>query len=197
MLIDGPAGQLEGELVSVADSQVAAVLCHPHPQMGGSMHDMVLGAVHESLIELGVTTLRFNFRGVGASEGSYDNGDGETHDTLAAIQWLRDNSDAKRLLLAGYSFGGVMSLRVASVARPDALLLVAPAVSMAKELSCPDIPSVVILGENDPFVDATETRQWFGEQASVETIDADHFFFGEYDTIGQRIGLHQSVLLGS
>ncbi|MBO6655698.1 MAG: alpha/beta fold hydrolase [Pseudomonadales bacterium] len=183
--------------MSVADSQVAAVLCHPHPQMGGSMHDMVLGAVHESLIELGVTTLRFNFRGVGASEGSYDNGDGETHDTLAAIQWLRDNSDAKRLLLAGYSFGGVMSLRVASVARPDALLLVAPAVSIAKELSCPDIPSVEILGDNDPFVDATETRQWFGEQASVETIDADHFFFGEYDTIGQRIGLHQSVLLGS
>ena len=74
MLFDGPAGQLEGELVSVTGSEVAAVLCHPHPQMGGSMHDMVLGAVHESLNELGVTTLRFNYRGVGASEGSYDSG---------------------------------------------------------------------------------------------------------------------------
>lgn len=197
MLFEGPVGQLEGELVSVPGSEVAAVLCHPHPQMGGSMHDAVLGAVHDALVAQGVTTLRFNYRGVGASDGSYDNGQGETEDTLAALQWLRANTEAKRILLAGYSFGGVMALRAAGEAEPDALLLVAPAVSMAGDLAKPGMPVVVILAEQDQFVDVDETRDWFAEGAAIETIATDHFFFGEHETIGQQIAGHTAVLLGT
>ena len=197
MFLDGPVGQLEGELVAVPGSEVAAVLCHPHPQMGGSMHDAVLGAVHEALAVQGVTTLRFNYRGVGASDGSYDNGQGETDDTLAAVRWLRENTDAKRILLAGYSFGGVMALRAAGESEPDAMLLVAPAVSMAGDLAKPGMPVVVILAEQDQFVDVDEARGWFAEGAAIETIATDHFFFGEQDSIGQKVAGHAGLLLGT
>ena len=187
MLFDGPAGSLEGELDIVSGARTAAVLCHPHPQMGGTMHDAVLSAVQAELARLEVTTLKFNYRGVGASDGSYDNGQGETDDVLAAARWIRENADAERLIIAGYSFGGVMALRAAEPANPDALLLVAPAVSMAGNISRPEMPALVILAEQDQFVDVNETRDWFGESHHVVTLDTDHFFFGQHDAIGNAI----------
>lgn len=196
MLFEGPAGKLEGELDTVSGARVAAVLCHPHPQMGGTMHDAVVSAVQDELARLGVTTLRFNYRGVGASEGSYDNGQGETEDVLAAVHWLRENSDAKRLVLSGYSFGGVMALRACEKTNPDVLLLVAPAVSMAGELSRPDVPGLVLLAEKDQFVDVNETRDWFGDNQHIATLDTDHFFFGQHDAIGNVIRDQVGTLLG-
>lgn len=196
MLFEGPSGKLEGELNTVTGARVAAVLCHPHPQMGGTMHDAVLGAVESALLSLEITSLKFNYRGVGASEGSYDNGRGETEDVFAAVHWLRENTDAERLILAGYSFGGVMALQAAEQTRPDALLLVAPAVAMAADLAKPELPGLVVLADQDQFVDVTETRNWFetGKPLQIATIDTDHFFFGQHEAIAAAIS-HQAEML--
>ncbi len=197
MIFEGPTGNLEGEFCAIADAQVAAVLCHPHPQMGGSMHDMVLTAMHDELAGQGVSTLRFNYRGVGLSEGVYDNGKGEVDDTICAVQWLRDNGDVSRVILAGYSFGGVMALKAAEKAAPDVLLLVAPAVSMAGDIGRPELTGLVILAEQDQFVGLQETRDWFADNTVVKTLEGDHFFMGQHDMIGAMIRSQLTVLTGS
>jgi len=108
----GPCGALEGEIIPApAASGRFAVLCHPHPQYGGNMTDAVLDVCAEVLNEHGVNVLKFNFRGVGKSAGSYSGGHAETADLVAAVDWLRQTNDIKSMWLAGYSFGANMVWR--------------------------------------------------------------------------------------
>ena len=105
--ISSPAGELEADYYNPAQAQNAALLCHPHPSYGGSMHDAVLALSAASLDNSGAdwAHLRFNFRGVGKSTGSFDEGVGEQDDLVAAWDWLRAQNDWQSLTLIGYSFG--------------------------------------------------------------------------------------------
>ena len=112
IFFDGPEGQLEGLLV-LRESRMGAVLCHPHPLYGGSMHDTLLGSLHTAIASQNCSTLRFNFRGVGSSDGDHDKGDGEVSDLVAAVDYLHSKGSGE-IILAGYSFGAAMCLKAES-----------------------------------------------------------------------------------
>ena len=107
LFIDGPAGQLEAVL-EVAAQQIPAgnvVVCHPHPQQGGNLNNKVTYTLARAFLRLGVTALRFNFRGTGKSEGEFDNGVGELNDALTAIEWMRNKHRQEHHWVAGFSLG--------------------------------------------------------------------------------------------
>lgn len=189
LLIPGPAGSLEAELhepESTAQAAIA-VLCHPHPQYGGSMDDMVLGILAEALRENGIATLRFNFRGVGASDGSYAGGDGEQDDLRSVLAWAAAEHPDRQLLLGGYSFGASVASRVAPDSGAQRLLLVAPPVGNLP-LPTPDgsMPVQVFVGSEDAFVDLDRLGGW--TSAEVRIIEgADHFFSGRWDALADAI----------
>ena len=153
---------LEGVLASPGDAAVrcpGVVLCHPHPLMGGTMDNAVVLAVSRSLLEHGISTLRFNFRGVGKSEGTYDEGEGEKDDAAAALQVMGKlpGVNGKRLGLVGYSFGAVVSLAgLAKYGRIRAMALVSPPLRAFEGLkeSKPGVPKLVVSGDRDQVVDS-------------------------------------------
>ena len=185
----GPAGLLEGAISRAEFTSHGAVLCHPHPLYGGSMEDAVLASVEDGLRPHQFTILRFNFRGVGASEGIHDSGSGEVEDVFAALEFLRTEEGTDEVLMGGYSFGSVMALKAAVQAPPQALLLVAPPLSMAAGLAVDELrcPVQLILGEHDDFVDVSEASAAF-PTARVHVVQgADHFFFGSGPEIAEVV----------
>ena len=182
--IAGPAGNLDGVLTRAArDSGRAAVLCHPHPQFGGSMHDAVLDAVESAFLAEGVHCVRFDFRGVGNSAGRFDGGNGETDDALAVLGWLRDQlPDARETWLAGYSFGAHVAWRAAQATDDVArVLLVAPPFGRMDFASArPDLPVHVIGGDADAFIDWDALTHWCDARGPATTVarlpGVDHFF---------------------
>ena len=181
------AGDLEG-LLETDGSKKGAVLCHPHPLYGGSMDDMVLQSLNAVLRSNGFDTLRFNFRGVGASEGVHDDGTGEVDDVFAAIKYLCD-TDHDLVVLAGYSFGAAMSLKAvaADEGAVNRLVLVAPPVQMIAGLDNPGVPALVILGDDDQIVDASRAEAFFQGHHVEKIAGADHFFFGAHDKITEIV----------
>jgi alpha/beta superfamily hydrolase len=187
--VPGPAGILQAELSESAPVNGRyAVLCHPHPQYGGSMHDTVLDILARVFESHGVACLRFNFRGVGASTGSHDGNGGEVDDLLAAIDWLNAEHAPEGLTLAGYSFGANMIWRALdSLDTPQRVVLVAPPVGLMefapRELGC---PVDVFVGDVDEFVDARALAAWEGVR--IHTIPgADHFFAGKWKALEAEI----------
>jgi alpha/beta superfamily hydrolase len=188
MDIPGPAGALEAQLdrSPVASSRYA-VLCHPHPQYGGSMHDAVLDTLAGALLAAGVSCLRFNFRGVGASEGRSSGGAAEAEDLLAAAAWLRAEQAPAALWLGGYSFGASMVWQAAASIDPERLLLVAPPVGLMQfsEQSL-NARIDVFAGDRDDYVDFARLTALKG--ATVHQLaGADHFFMGCHDQLRQQI----------
>ena len=186
LFIDGTVGPLEARYSEAASANgVTAVLCHPHPQFGGTMNDLVLGAIEPALLASGISSLRFNFRGVGSSEGRYSDGVGEVEDVAAATTWVRESSVGERIMLVGYSFGGAVALSAQELVEPESMILVAPAVGMFGHQHPPEVPSLVILAENDQFVNADSTKGWFGDPNTrvEQMLDTDHFFFGHHEQI--------------
>jgi alpha/beta superfamily hydrolase len=184
--IDGPAGVLEALL---EDPQVAptagfAVLCHPHPLHGGTMHNKVVHTVARACQERGMPTLRFNYRGVGASVGSYDEGRGETLDALAVIAAGRARWPDAALTLAGFSFGGAVSLRAAQAAAPARLISIAPAVMRAEfaAIARPACPWLIVQGEADEVVKCSDVQAFAARfdppPQLVLLAGAGHFFHG-------------------
>jgi uncharacterized protein len=180
-LIDGPAGTLE---IAFAGSQTAAralaLICHPHPQFGGTMDNKVVQTLAKSFSELGCATMRFNFRGVGASAGTFDEGIGETEDAAAALAWARQQvPESTPLIAAGFSFGCFVQTRLLPRSQPDQLVLVAPAVS---RFEIPDVPkdTLVIHGDEDDVVSLTDVMNWARPQALPVTVfpGTGHFFHG-------------------
>lgn len=194
--IPGPAGTIEALLES-PESAVAdrvAVICHPHPLHQGSMQNKVVHTVSRAMMELGAPALRFNFRGVGASEGAYDEGRGECEDAVAACEWLRRRYPDAQLLLAGFSFGGAVACRAALTTAPVALVTIAPPVALARRLLAGALPAtrwLLIQGEADGVVPPQGARDWAAELGSaVELIllpEVDHFFHGNLTLLRQTI----------
>ncbi len=186
LFIAGTAGPLEVRYSEAgAATGVTAVLCHPHPQFGGTMNDRVLDALESALLSSGISSLRFNFRGVGGSAGRYGDGVGEIDDVVAATNWVRERSVGERIILVGYSFGGAVALSAQNILAPECMILVAPALGFFGQEHPPTLPSLVILAENDQFVNTDSAKDWFVDGNTwVEQIpDTDHFFVRRHDQI--------------
>jgi alpha/beta superfamily hydrolase len=191
MTLQGPAGDLESVLEVPADGVVvaAAVICHPHPQHGGTMHNKVAHTLARAFVRSGFAALRFNFRGTEGSAGSYDNGVGELADALAAIDWLSRQYPQTPLWLGGFSFGAAIAIR-AALSRPvDGLISVAPAVyrfahGLEKQ---PECPWLVIQGDEDELVEIDETITWFNDLLPgpelLVVAGAEHFFHGRLNDL--------------
>ncbi len=187
--IPGPAGPIEAHLDDANEASGAfAVLCHPHPQYGGTMDDAVLSVLARGLTGAGVRCLRFNFRGVGASAGTHDGKGGEVDDLLAAVNWLRKEHLPENLILGGYSFGaGVVWQALARINPPDRVILVAPPLRFMPFAPQPvDFPLDVFAGDADTFVDAAALADLKGARAHV-IADADHFFSGKWRDLAAGI----------
>jgi uncharacterized protein len=193
-MIPSPTGQLEAQLEQSPSATRAIVICHPHPQYGGSMHDAVVDTVDGVARRHAFATLRFNFRGVGASTGRFDNGIGEVDDLLAALAWLRDQIHGLPVWLAGYSFGSNIVWR--SLERAGELrgvLLIAPPVGLMDFAARPstDTKITLIAGDADDYVDSAALTGWAREaapDATIETIrGADHFFSGTHAQLARVV----------
>lgn len=207
--IPGPAGNLETQLDRPANWHGAsALLCHPHPQFGGSMHDAVLQSLATVLLGAAYQVIRFNFRGVGASDGQFDQGVGETADVTAMLQALASNPQlcpdppGAPPLLAGYSFGAAMAWQAALELQQDnlavlqALWLVAPPLSvMPFSNNSQPMPLAVIAGDSDSYCEPATARQWLdqqqthypgpmGEEKALQVLPGtDHFFSGQQQAL--------------
>ncbi len=186
--ISGPTGALEATLRTplVAGGELA-ILCHPHPLYGGSMHDAVLDLVGQTLGELNINCLKFNFRGVGASEGDFDGGRGETEDLLAVVDWAGEQK-VQSLWLGGYSFGAHVVCRALPQA-PDSsrVLLVAPPTAA---MDVPEPPASltvdVFAGDRDDFVDLDQLADWHDARLHI-IAGADHFFGGSANRLRETV----------
>ncbi|HUL17955.1 MAG TPA: alpha/beta fold hydrolase [Steroidobacteraceae bacterium] len=186
--LPGPAGGLEALIETPADAAAAprafAVVCHPHPLHGGTLDNKVVYTVARALQQLGAPAIRFNFRGVGASAGTYDGGHGESEDALAVIAWGRARWPDAALWLGGFSFGGAVAFLAAAAARPARLVLVAPGVTKINVTHTPPpaCPWLVIQGDADDVVPADFVLSWaHGIVPAPETAilaGAGHFFHG-------------------
>lgn len=178
---------LEGLLANPGGDSPAAVVCHPHPMYGGSMHNNVVDAMLDALWGEGYATLRFNFRGVGASEGEYDGGPGEVDDAVAAVTFLLAQPSVRKdgLVMAGYSFGAMVALS-AGHERAEVARIVAVALPLAMaDARIPDgasKPVLLVSGDADsysPVAGLLALKGKIGDSARVEIVaGADHFFGG-------------------
>jgi uncharacterized protein len=192
---------LEGAAEAPIRPKAAAVLCHPHPEMGGTMNAPLLVAVRDELLGRGWGVLRFNFRGVGASQGRSSLGTDEVADVRGALAFVRDRWPRVAAAIAGWSFGAAVAVR-AAVQEKDvrACACVAPAVKQkpgvtaglpaAADLDL-TIPVLVVCGTNDELVSADDGRQWaraLPRSSFVEVKGANHFFWGKYDELSRIVG---------
>ncbi len=194
--IGGPAGKLEvilGEPESIPKG--IAIIAHPHPLHGGTMDNKVIHTLFTTLLALGFITAKFNFRGVGKSEGAFDHGIGEIKDVTAVTQTIRNQFHAHSadlpLLLAGFSFGGAIQLHAAEQLAPEFLILVAPSVV---NLNAPAVPettklALIIQGDQDDIVIPGDLLAWATPQSQpiIFIPGAEHFFHGKLALLKQVI----------
>lgn len=200
-MIPAPAGQLEVQSClgdpagSLRHRSLLALIAHPHPQHGGTMTNKVVATLARAYQQLGVATVIFNFRGVGASTGSFDEGVGEKADLLAVAQWAQAQMPQAELLLAGFSFGSAMAAAASWVLSPQQLVLVAPPVERysydrAGAFPC---PVAVLVGEADELVDVAGLTEWAnglkppasGHISYTVLPGTGHFFHGQLHAVRQ------------
>lgn len=184
MDVSGPAGRIEVTIDAPhGAARGVAVLCHPHPVHGGTMDNKVIQTLARAFVQLGYRATRFNFRGVGASQGRWDNGVGEVDDALAVVAACRDV--ALPLVLGGFSFGGYVAAqaaaRLAAASTPaQRVVLIGPATST---FPMPAVPadSLVIHGEADDVVPLQATLDWARPQGLPVVVlpGVGHFFHGQ------------------
>ena len=199
LFLDGPAGRLEALLNAGAENATrAALVCHPHPLYGGTLHNKVVFHTMKALNHFGYPVLRFNFRGAGLSQGEHDQGDGEVEDVRAALDWL-DREFHLPLILAGFSFGAAVGLRVACPdPRVNALIGLGLPVSAIDDrvydfqfLQTCMKPKLFVSGDRDQFgprAKLEETVRSLPEPKKLVIIEgADHFFAGRLRELRETI----------
>ena len=188
--IAGTAGFLEC-IIHLPDGlpRAIAVVAHPLPTMGGTMENKVVTTLAKTFVELGFVALRFNFRGVGGSEGEFDGGEGEVEDVLAVVRYAREKFGDLPLILSGFSFGGYVQACAAQQLHPFRLVLVAPAVG---RFAMPQVPhnTLLIHGEQDEVVPLADVLYWARPQQLPIVVlpGAEHFFHG-------RMGRSRQIVL--
>jgi alpha/beta superfamily hydrolase len=204
LFLDGPAGRLEALLNGGTENAThAAVVCHPHPLFGGTLHNKVVFHTMKALNSFGYPVLRFNFRGTGLSQGEHDNGIGEVDDVRAALDWL-DREFHLPLVFAGFSFGAAVGLRAASSdSRVEALIAVGtPVTPVAADTEMPRNYTYEFLRDCAmPKLFVSGARDQFGPKAKLEELiasvpepkkfvlieGADHFFEGRLRELRETI----------
>lgn len=198
LLIPGAAGAIETLIAAPRESPRGgfSVICHPHPLYGGAMSNKVTYTLASIALKAGLYALRFNFRGVGRSEGAHDQGRGETDDVLQLVRWMRARLGAEApLLLAGFSFGGFVSLRAAQAAQPRLQISIAPPFGGREAYIAlpppprPDCPWLVVHSRDDELVPYEDTRAALARYQpppQLATLDgAGHFFHGRLGDLQQ------------
>ena len=194
-IFEGPAGKLEGLFESQQDSVsvASAVICHPHPLHGGTMHNKVVYTLARAFIRQQFNVLRFNFRGTGQSEGEYGNEQGELLDVCAAIQWVQEREPDLPIWLAGFSFGAVMTIHASLETKLEGLISIAPAVSRCSNHidSQPDCPWLIIHGDQDELVNIEAIVEWLNKLEPGPALsvfqDTTHFFHGKLGLLRQTV----------
>ena len=195
LYIPGPAGKLESIFEFPSDGEIlgTAVVCHPHPQHGGTMHNKVAHTLARAFVRSGFAVLRFNFRGTEDSEGEYGAGVGELDDALAAMAWIRDQQPDVPLWLAGFSFGAAIAVRAAVEEPVAGLISVAPAIyRFAGNLEAqPECPWLIVQGDEDELVEVDETVEWVDSLAPGPELlimtGAEHFFHGRLHELREAV----------
>ena len=194
LLLAGPAGPLEALIETPPGDSAAApsafgVICHPHPLYGGALDNKVVWTLARAFQQLGAPTIRFNFRGVGASAGSHDDGRGEVGDAAAAIAAGAARWPRAALWLAGFSFGGVVALRAAAVARPACLVTVAPGITRSdvSDVPRPECPWLIVQGDADDVVPEPTVSAWALSLSPAPELlvmpGAGHYFHGRINEL--------------
>jgi len=183
--IRGPAGAIECATdAPETDIELPAtvIICHPHPMHSGTMRNKVVTIMERSMRELGLRTVRFNFRGAGESEGEHDDGYGETDDLFAVAEWVRRTRPDDDLWLGGFSFGSYVAARASLNLHTRQLISIAPPVDRYPfdSLPHPECPWLVIQGDEDEIVNIDVVRQWASQLKPPPELvvmqEADHFF---------------------
>jgi uncharacterized protein len=197
LFLEGPAGRLEAILWSPSAPSrppLAALVCHPHPLFGGTMHNKVIYQTAKSLDALGLPVLRFNFRGAGLSAGTHDRGRGEQGDVRAALDFLATEFSNVPLLLAGFSFGSWVGLRVGCedqrVTHLIGLGIPVNNTDFSFLASCAK-PKLFVHGSNDEHGASDKVKalvpSFAGENRLVVVEDVDHFFTGKLHELDRAI----------
>ena len=189
----GRAGRLEAIYRELQDPAAIAVICHPHPLGGGTLHNKVVFRAARGLEAANVATLRFNFRGVGASGGKHDEGDGEVEDVNAAIEWAKKKHPGKKLIVGGFSFGGWVASR-AACERPDvdAVFLIGTPVNKYDfgYLRYCEKPMLFIHGTQDEHGDVAMVEKLIPTVRNAESViitGADHFFTKQLEALEETM----------
>ena len=186
---------LEGLIANPGGDAPAAVVCHPHPMYGGSMYNNVVDAMLAALWQLGYATLRFNFRGVGGSEGEHDGGPGEVDDAIAAMAYLLAQPGVRKegAVMAGYSFGAMVAVS-AGYERAEIARIVAVAIPLAMaDARIPDgasKPVLLVSGDRDsysPVAGLQALRAKIGDTARLEIVGGTDHFFGGHEAELSRV----------
>ncbi len=196
LLLPGPAGRLEALLEEPDEGapRFAALVCHPHPQHGGTMHNKVVYRIARGLRKAGAVVLRFNYRGVNLSEGVYDHGVGETEDARTCLEWLRSRYAHLPAMIAGFSFGSRIALRIGAQ-RPDLKKVIAAGFpTVYKDRSYLDpclVPRTFIHSTNDEFGPVDELRAVVAELSGPPELvfieSKDHFFADALDAFEEAV----------
>jgi uncharacterized protein len=195
--VPGPAGQLEVVLHKTTPAAPWLVACHPHPLFAGTMDNKVVTSMVKAAQEAGLNALRFNFRGVGTSEGSYDKGHGEVADLVCVLSWLMEHEAASEFVLAGFSFGSYIAAAASALLRDNPLgdralsqaqllrlILIAPPVHHFPFAQTTPFPCVtsIIMGDADEVVPFSDVDNWVGSlypPAHYSVFEGGgHFFHG-------------------
>ena len=189
-LIAGPAGQLEIAINVAETARSIALITHPHPLQGGTLDNKVVQTLGKTFTAIGYVAVRFNFRGAGRSDGSFDDGIGETDDALAVLDFARRQYPgiaARPPVLAGFSFGAYVQTRVARTIQPERMVLVGPAVKRFPVEHVPE-DTIVIHGEEDDVVPLADVFAWARPQQLPIIVfpSCGHFFHGRLPQL-QRV----------
>ena len=197
----GPAGGLEslietpvsGEDGPFAQVTAFAVVCHPHPLFGGTLDNKVVHTLARAFNQLGAPAIRFNFRGVGTSAGTYDDGRGEIQDALAVIAWGRERWPGAALWLGGFSFGGSVAVWAAGEAAPARLVAVAPGITTIDVTGAvpPACPWLIVQGDEDEVVPPQVVLAWSRTLVPAPEVavlpGAGHFFHGRINDLREAV----------
>ncbi|MBD9547643.1 MULTISPECIES: alpha/beta hydrolase [unclassified Pseudomonas] len=190
VVIDGPVGQLEALYLDIEQPRGIALICHPNPVQGGTMLNKVVSTLQRTARDAGLITLRFNYRGVGASEGSHDMGTGEVDDAQAAAAWLRAKHPDLPLTLFGFSFGGFVAASLGGRLEAQGeqlkhLFMVAAAVTRLNgyNLLPVNCPLTLIQPETDEVIDPQAVYDWSEKldrpHELLKVAECGHFFHGK------------------
>ena len=195
--IPGPAGNIEGIIHSIEGNYFGniGIICHPHPLHQGTMQNKVVTTLVKTFLAMGLPCIRFNFRGVGNSNGFFAHAFGETEDCIAVIDWAQERWCDANIWLAGFSFGSYVAALASLQREVVQLICIAPPVHINDFAGIPiTCPCLIVQGEEDEIVPAMQVYHWYEnlttDKRLIKMTDTTHFFHGKLQELSQNIKNH-------